>query len=55
MILAINSQNTYTYVGCIDECGAVKHVFHLPTDQNETEFGYAAKIKEIYFFIKIPI
>lgn len=47
MILAINSQNTYTYVGCIDECGTVKHVFHLPTDQNETEFGYAAKIKEI--------
>lgn len=47
MILAINSQNTYTYIGCIDEVGTVKHVFHLPTDQNETEFGYAAKIKEI--------
>ncbi len=47
MILAINSQNTYTYVGCIDASGNVNHVFHVPTDVNETEFGYATRIKEI--------
>ena len=47
MILAINSQNTYTQIGCVDDNGTVDHVFRIRTDVNETEFGYAAKIKEI--------
>lgn len=55
MILAINSQNTYTYIGCIDVDGAVKHVFHVSTDVNETEFGYAAKIKEICTLLSVDL
>ena len=47
MILAIDCGNTHTTVGCVDEQLAVTSVFRIPTDRRETEYGYAAKIKQI--------
>ena len=47
MILAIDCGNTHTTVGCVDENRTVTSVFRIPTDRRETEFGYAAKIKQI--------
>ena len=55
MILAINSQNTYTQIGCVDDKGTVNHVFRIKTDVNETEFGYAAKIKDIANLLGIDL
>ena len=47
MILAINCGNTRMTVGCVDSNRTVKSVFRIPTDKKETDFGYAAKIKQI--------
>ena len=47
MILAIDCGNTHTNVGCVDAESTVTSVFRIPTDRRETEFGYAAKIKQI--------
>ena len=47
MILAIDCGNTHTTVGCVDEGRTVTSVFRIPTDRRETEFGYAAKFKQI--------
>lgn len=47
MILAIDCGNTHITVGCVDACNIASHVFKLPTDTRETEFGYASKIRQI--------
>ena len=47
MILAIDCGNSHMTVGCVDEVCATPSVFRIPTDRTETEFGYAAKIKQI--------
>ncbi len=47
MILAIDCGNTHTTVGCVDSDCNVHSVFRIPTDRNETDFGYAAKFKQI--------
>ena len=47
MLLAIDCENSLITVGCINQDGAVEFVFRIPTDIGETEFGYAAKIKQI--------
>jgi type III pantothenate kinase len=47
MILAINSGNTHTTVGCVDQTCRVVSLFQIPTDRCETEFGYAVRIREI--------
>ncbi|MBQ7336538.1 MAG: type III pantothenate kinase [Clostridia bacterium] len=47
MILTIDCGNTHTTVGCMDDTNAAVLVFRIPTDRRETEFGYAAKIKQI--------
>lgn len=47
MILAINSGNTHTTVGCVDQACRVASLFRIPTDRCETEFGYAVRIREI--------
>lgn len=47
MILAIDCGNSHMTVGCVDESRATSSVFRIPTDRTETEFGYAAKIKQI--------
>ena len=48
MVLAIACGNTHTTVGCVDENRNVSSVFHIPTDPVESEFGYAAKIGQIF-------
>lgn len=47
MILAIDCGNTHTAFGCINELGSAEQIFRIPTDRAETDFGYAAKIKQI--------
>ena len=47
MILAIDCGNTHITVGCVDACNTASHVFRLSTDTCETDYGYAAKIKQI--------
>ena len=47
MILAINSGNTHTTVGCVDQTCRVVSLFQIPTARCETEFGYAVRIREI--------
>ncbi len=47
MILAIDCGNTHITLGCVDSLGTAFPVFRIPTDLCETEFGYAAKIKQI--------
>lgn len=48
MILAIDSGNTHTTFGCVDEHNTAKPIFRIPTDRTETEFGYAAKMKQVF-------
>lgn len=47
MLLAILCENTHTTVGCVDSALAVHALFRLSTDRRETEFGYAAKIRQL--------
>ena len=53
MILAIDSGNTHTTVGCIKENERDICVFRIPTDRAETEFGYAVKIRQILQLFQI--
>lgn len=46
MILAIDCGNTHITFGCMDRAGATP-ILRLPTDRMETDYGYAAKIKQI--------
>lgn len=48
MILAIECGNTHTTVGCVDESRNAAPIFRIPTDRAETEFGYAAKIRQVF-------
>ena len=48
MILAIDSGNTHTVFGCVENGAVVGEVFRISTDRKETDFGYAAKIKQIF-------
>lgn len=48
MILAIDCGNTHITVGCIHEDGGVESSFRIPTDRSETEYGYAAKLGQIF-------
>lgn len=47
MLLAIDSGNTHTTVGCVGEDGCVLSSFRIPTDRTDTDYGYAVKIKQI--------
>lgn len=48
MILAIDSGNTHVTFGCVDETNRQPaQVFRLSTDRAETEFGYAAKMRQV--------
>ena len=53
MILAIDCGNTHITVGCIREDGNVASSFRIPTDKRETEYGYAAKLNQIFELQKI--
>ncbi len=47
MILAIDCGNTHVTLGCVGENGATEPIFRIPTDRAETDYGYAAKIRQI--------
>ena len=47
IILTIDCGNTHTTLGCVDGDKNVTAVCRIPTDRVDTEFGYAAKIKQI--------
>ncbi len=47
MVLAIECGNTHTTFGCVDRACKVSHLFQLPTDRNETDYGYAARIGQV--------
>ena len=47
MILAIDCGNTHITFGCMDQASAAAPILRLPTDRMETDYGYAAKMKQI--------
>ncbi len=47
MILAIDCGNTHVTIGCMDQNATPVQVFRLSSDPRETEFGYAATVKQI--------
>ena len=47
MILAIDCGNTHITFGGVRECNVTTPIFRIPTDRAETDFGYAAKMKQI--------
>lgn len=48
MILAIDIGNTNIVLGFFDKLGKITNTYRLPTDRNNTEHGYAIKIKNIF-------
>lgn len=46
MLLAIDCGNTHVTFGCMRE-GAAETVFRIPTDRRETDYGYAAKFRQV--------
>lgn len=55
MILAFDCGNTHITVGCLYEDGEVGSSFRIPTDRSETEYGYAAKLGQIFSLRGIAI
>lgn len=55
MILAIDTGNTHTVLGCINDAGEVVANYRIPTDRSETDCCYAAKIKSILDLAGIDI
>lgn len=53
MILAIDCGNTHITVGCVGADGGVAPSFRIPTDRVETDFGYAAKLGQIFDLLEI--
>lgn len=47
MILAIDCGNTHVTFGCVKDGLGTDAVFRIPTDRRDTEYGYAAKMKQI--------
>lgn len=47
MILAIDCGNTHITFGGVREGNVTTPILRIPTDRTETDFGYAAKIKQI--------
>ncbi|MBQ9805629.1 MAG: type III pantothenate kinase [Clostridia bacterium] len=48
MILAIDSGNSHVVFGCVENGEVVGEVFRIATDRGETDYGYAAKMKQIF-------
>lgn len=48
MILAIDSGNSHTVFGCMEDGEITGKLFRIATDRHETDFGYAAKMKQIF-------
>lgn len=53
MILVIDTGNTHTVIGCVNDQDEVLQRLRIPTDTTETECGYAAKMNEIFRIFKI--
>ena len=47
MILAIDTGNTQTVIGCISPDGEINHIVRMESNPNKTEHEYAASIKLI--------
>jgi len=55
MILAIDCGNTHVAFGCV-EAGEVRgEVFRIATDPTETDYGYAAQMKQIFDLCAVDI
>ena len=48
MVFAIDGGNTHITFGCVNENNVAEPIFRIPTDRTETEFGYAAKMKQVF-------
>ena len=48
MILAIDSGNSHVVFGCVENGAVTGEVFRIATDRRETDYGYAAKMKQIF-------
>jgi len=48
MILAIDCGNTHTVFGCVENGEVTGEILRIATDRTETEYGYAAKLKQIF-------
>lgn len=55
MILAIDTGNTHTVVGCVNEKNEVVHRLRIPTDRDDTEYGYAARIQQLFDIFQIDV
>ncbi len=55
MILAIDAGNTHVIFGCVDDTYTARPIFRIPTDRTETEFGYAARLKEVFALCHVDI
>lgn len=55
MILTVDCGNTHVTLGCVDAEMKVTAVSRIPTDTADTEFGYAAKFKQIFDLLGIDI
>lgn len=47
MILAIDTGNTHTVLGCIGSRGGISHILRMETNVRKTEFEYAADMQRI--------
>lgn len=48
MILAIDSGNSHTVFGCVENGEVVGEVFRIASDRSGTDYEYAAKMKQIF-------
>ena len=55
MILAIDTGNTQTVFGCVHSGGDVEPILRIATDRTETQFGYAAKMKQIFALCGVEV
>ena len=47
MILAIDTGNTHTVLGCMDDHGKACQILRIETNRNKTDYEYAVEIKQI--------
>lgn len=47
MLLVIDTGNTHTVFGCVDDNDQIINTMRLVTDRLETEYGYASKMKDL--------
>ena len=55
MILALDTGNTHTVIGCIDDQGNILNVFRMETNPRRTHFEYAADIGRILELCRVEL